>query len=178
MNEFRKAWKAKAKPPGNDESTATFLFMDVALPAGQSKRISSLVEMSKVLREYESEYHFLFHHVLRFAEATDSHYEYGYMMPNVLRRVLDVFLAFKCPGNSGLANKIDQICTQYPDLDKDRLSALERLAQVESHSDNLDDLISFSSMTLEETREATTALLEMMKHVDCKHVEALRRHCQ
>ncbi len=179
MNEFRKAWKNRAKPLKDDEEpTATLLFIDVALPSGQTKRFASFVEMSKLLREYDSEYHFLFHHVLKFAEAGDDHYDYSYMIPNVLRRVLDIFLAFKCPGNSGLPGKLDQICNDYPDLDRDRLSALERLSQVESHSDNLDDLISFSSMTLEESKEATAALLAMMEKVDGLHLAGLRRLCR
>jgi wobble nucleotide-excising tRNase len=179
MNEFRKAWKNRAKPLKDDEEpTATFLFMDVALPAGQTKRVASFVEMPRLLREYDSEYHFLFHHVLKFAEGGDNHYDYGYMIPNILRRVLDIFLAFKCPGNSGLPGKLDQICKDYPDLDRDRLSALERLSQVESHSDNLDDIISFSSMTMEESKEATTALLAMMEKVDGLHVAGLRRLCR
>ncbi|MEE4011285.1 AAA family ATPase [Roseibium sp. FZY0029] len=178
LNEFRKAWKNKARPPDGKDPTATFLFIDVVVPEGASKRVSSLVKMSKLLREYDSEYHFLFSRVLQFYEAGDDFSEYGYMMPNVLRRVLDIFLAFKCPGNSGLPGKIDEICRHYPDLDKDRMNALERLAQVESHSDNLDDLISFSSMTLEETKAATSALLEMMEKVDEKHTTALKRACR
>lgn len=177
LNEFRKHWKNKARPPDGKDPTATMLFIDVVVPEGTQKRAATLVEMSKLLREYESEYHFLFSHVLKFAKAGENYSEYGYMMPNVLRRVLDIFLAFKCPGNSGLPGKIDEICGQYPDLDRDRLSALERLSQVESHSDNLDDLISFSSMALEETRQATDALLGLMSHVDDKHLAALKRIC-
>lgn len=177
MNEFKKAWKNRVKVADAKEPTARFLFIDVTSPQGGDKRVSSLVEMSPLLREYDSEYHFLFHHVVRFSAAANDHFEHGYMMPNVLRRVLDIFLAFKCPGNSGLPGKIAEICAAYPDLDKDRLVALERLAQVESHSDNLDDLISFSSMTLEETKEATSSLLAMMEHVDDKHVAGLKRIC-
>jgi len=174
MNEFRKTWKTKK----GEEPTATFLFIDVSLPKGQQFRTSAIVEMSRLLREYDSEYHFLFHHVLKFSEAENGEYEYAYMMPNVLRRVLDVFLAFRCPGNAGLASKINQLCKGYPEADKDRITALERLAQVESHSDNLDDLISFSSMTLEETKDATIALLDMMSQVDKPHLEALRGICK
>lgn len=174
MNEFRKTWKTKK----GEEPTATFLFIDVSVPKGQSFRTSAIVEMSRLLREYDSEYHFLFHHLLKFSEAENGEYEYAYMMPNVLRRVLDVFLAFRCPGSAGLATKIDQLCRGYPGVDKDRTRALERLTQVESHSDNLDDLISFSSMTLEETKDATIALLDMMSAVDKAHLEALRRICR
>lgn len=57
------------------------------------------------------------------------------------------------------------------------MTALERLTQVESHSENLDDLIGFSSMTLEETRDANATLLEMMRIVDPAHLTHLRRIC-
>ena len=95
MNEFRKEWKNKAKPADGKDATATFLFLDVSLPEGAKRRLTQIVPLSKLLREYDSEYHFLFHHVLRFSELGDGYSEYAYMMPNVLRRVLDVFLAFK-----------------------------------------------------------------------------------
>lgn len=175
MNEFRKAWKRRARPPEGKDPTAAFLFIDVTIPAGQHKRSSTIVEMPRLLREYDSEYHFLFSHVLKFTDNPNAYYDHGYMIPNVLRRVLDVFLAFKCPGSSGLTDQIKKLCKDYPDLDRDRLAALERLAQVESHSDNLDDLLSFSSITLEETHAAANALLDMMDHVDEKHLASLKR---
>ena len=43
---------------------------------------------------------------------------------------------------------------------------------------NLDDLISFSSMTLEETKGATDALLSVMTEVDPSHTAGLRRICR
>jgi wobble nucleotide-excising tRNase len=178
MNEFRKGWKSKAREDKGKDPTAAFLFIDVTIPEGQAKRSSTIVKMSKLLREYDSEYHYLFSHVLRFYETPDAYDDHGYMIPNVLRRVLDVFLAFKCPGNSGLPGQLEKLCADYGDLDRDRLAALERLAQVESHSDNLDDLLSFSTMTLEETRAAAKALIEMMEQVDAKHLAGLRRLCR
>lgn len=178
MNEFRKAWKGKARPPEGKDPSATFLFIDVAIPQGQVRRSSSIVEMPKLLREYDSEYHFLFSHVLRFVDRPDAYDDHGYMLPNVMRRVLDVFLAFKCPGSSGLAGQLVKLYADYPELDRDKLSALERLAQVESHSDNLDDLLTFSSMTIEETQAAANALIGMMHEVDAKHLAGLRRLCR
>lgn len=177
MNEFRKEWKNKAKPADGKDATATFLFLDVSLPEGAKRRLTQIVPLSKLLREYDSEYHFLFHHVLRFSELGDGYSEYAYMMPNVLRRVLDVFLAFKCPGNDGLKGKVQKICDDFDTLDRTKMTALERLSQVESHSENLDDLISFSSMTLEETRGATLSLMELMAHVDERHFKALKKIC-
>lgn len=177
MNEFRKAWKGKVRPAEGKAQTATFLFIDVTIPEGQQRRSSTIIEMSKLLREYDSEYHFLFSHVFRFVNQPDSYDDHGYMIPNVIRRVLDVFLAFKTPGGGGLPSQLDKLCSDYPCLDRERLAALERLAQVESHSDNIDDLLSFSTMTLEETRGAATQLFEMIEHVDPKHLGRLRSLC-
>jgi len=178
MGEFRKAWKNRVRPQPDKEPTATFLFIDVTIPEGQPRRSSTIVEMSKLLREYDSEYHFLFSHVLRFSEKPDAYDDHGYMIPNVMRRVLDVFLAFKAPGSGGLPSQLNKLCTDYPELSRDRLAGLERLAQVESHSDNVDDLLSFSSMTLEETRGAVVVLFEMMELVDSKHFERLKSLCR
>ena len=43
---------------------------------------------------------------------------------------------------------------------------------------NLDDLLSFSAMTLEETRAAPKILLEMMEEVDPKHLANLTKLCR
>ncbi|MBO9724192.1 MAG: AAA family ATPase [Novosphingobium sp.] len=177
MSEFRKAWRGRVRPPKDKEPTANFLFIDVSVPEGQLRRSSTIVEMSKLLREYDSEYHFLFSHVLRFSEKPDAYDDHGYMIPNVMRRVLDVFLAFKCPGSGGLPSQLDKLCTDYPELDRDRLAALERLTQVESHSDNIDDLLSFSTMTLEETRGAVAALFELIEKADPKHLARVKSLC-
>ncbi len=133
--------------------------------------------MSKLLREYDSEYHFLSSHVLRFVKRPDAYDDHGYMIPNVIRRVLDVFLAFKCPGGGGLPSQLEKLCKDYPTLDREKLAALERLTQVESHSDNVDDLLSFSTMTLEETRGAAITLFTMMEEVDAKHLMRLKSLC-
>lgn len=178
MSEFRKAWKGRVRPTAGKDPTATFLFIDVTIPEGRPRRSSTIIEMSKLLREYDSEYHFLFSHVLRFVEQPNAYEDHGYMMPNVIRRVLDVFLAFKCPGGGGLSGQLDKLCADYPELDREQLTALERLVQVESHSDNVDDLLSFSTMTLEETRGAAVALFHTIQKVDSKHLERLKGLCR
>jgi hypothetical protein len=62
-------------------------------------------------------------------------------MPNALRKVLDIFLAFKLPGSEGLSNKVDNITNGGYGLDAARICALDRLVQLESHADNLDDVV-------------------------------------
>jgi hypothetical protein len=100
------------------------------------------------------------------------------MMPNVIRRVLEVFLAFRIPRNGPLIDKIKELCKGDHSLDAARMIALERLSQVESHSDNLDDLVAHSSMTLEEAFDANAALLVLMGKVDSAHLTGLRKYCK
>jgi wobble nucleotide-excising tRNase len=178
MNEFKKAWKHQAYPRKADSMpTATLLFLDVRIPEDGSARSTRLIEMSKLLREYDSEYHFLCHKVLEFEKAGFGYSEYGFMMPNVIRRVLELFLAFKVPGSGPMKDKLSELCKRHPDLDPVRITALERLSQVESHSDNLDDLIAHSSMTIEEARDASGTLLMLMETADEMHTKLIRKHC-
>lgn len=175
MNEFKKGlWKsrAKAKPP-----TAAFLYLDVQLPLGNARRTTKIVEMPKYLRAYDSEYYFLYERTLRFVEDPDAS-PYFHLMPNVLRRMLDVFLAFKDPGSHEFAVKLRNVAEGVEGVDPDRLAALERLSQVESHSDSLDDLISFSSMTIEETKGAAAALLNFINAVDEPHGRRMAELCR
>lgn len=175
MNEFKKAWKRWAEP---DVSKASLKFIDVSIPASTMTRSANIIELPKHLREYESEYHYLFQKVMAFEVAGASHFEYAFMMPNVLRRVLEVFLAFKVPRSGNLNDKLKTLCERHDKLDQERLNALERLSQVESHSDSLDDLIMQSSMTVEESRDANSALLHLMEVVDSAHLIDLRKYCR
>jgi wobble nucleotide-excising tRNase len=177
MNEFKKHWKgwAKGEP---DKVKARLKFIDVIVPASTMLRTANIIDLPVHLREYESEYHYLFEKVLRFEEAAEGHFDYAFMMPNVLRRVLEIFLAFKVPRSGNISDKLKTLCERHKDLDLDRLNALERLTQVESHSDNLDDLITQSAMTVEESRDANTALLHLMKTVDGDHHSDLEKYCK
>ncbi len=111
MNEAKKWLKRKTeKEAGADKATASLMFLDAIQPDGNDTRHTSIKEMPRHIREYESEYQYLFHLVLRFLETADEA-GYFYVMPNALRKVLDIFLAFKMPGSAGLSNKVEKLAT-------------------------------------------------------------------
>jgi hypothetical protein len=83
--------------------------------------------------------------------------------------------AERVPGSDGLSNKVDGIAKGGYGLDPARIRALDRLVQLESHADNLDDLVTFSSMTIEETKDAADALMALMETLDKKHYEVAGR---
>jgi len=178
MNEFRKAWIKRAYPEDGRAATAGLFFLDVRMPEASTRRLSQIIEMPKHLRSYDSEYHFLCSKSLEFEAAGSGHSDSWFMMPNVIRRILEVFLAFKAPGTHSLKEKLMNLVKNLDGVDEVRVRALERLVQVESHSDSLDDLISISSMNVEETRDANAALLLLMAKADPEHEKAIRRQCR
>ncbi|MDZ7839633.1 MAG: AAA family ATPase [Gammaproteobacteria bacterium] len=163
-----------------EDASAALLFIDTVQPHGNHSRRSRIVELPKHLREYESEYHYLFHMVLRFLDAEEDRTNYFFVMPNVLRKILEIFLAFKRPGSSGLSSKIEGLAREAEDIgiDQIRIRALDRLAHVESHGDNIDDLVTASSMTVEETTVAAESLLELVEMMDSEHSRRMHRQCQ
>ena len=113
----------------------------------------------------------------RLADSEGLNYEHLYLMPNAMRKVLDIFLAFKVPGPDGLKSKLDTLVRTHPHFDANQLMALDRLVQLESHADNLDDLVAFSSMTIEEARDASKAIIALMLEMDEAHLTRLQQLC-
>lgn len=183
MNEMKKWMKPltesglrhRGKDPA--DATAAMFFIETVQPNGQDSRMSSIIELPKYIREYESEYQYLFHLVLRCRDRAEGREAYYFVMPNALRKILDVFLAFKEPGGMGLTPKLQKVGAGAG-LEGPKLVALERLAQAESHADNLDDLVSFSSMTVEELDNAISSLLEFIEVVDKTHFDRMCSLCR
>jgi hypothetical protein len=126
--------------------------LDAVQDAGSETRASSIKILPALIREYESEYHYLFHLVLEFSRSPDGRTGYFYVMPNALRKVLEIFLAFKMLGSEGLSDKVENVAKGQHGIDPARIRALDLLVQLESHADNLDDLETFSSMTIDDNR--------------------------
>jgi hypothetical protein len=148
MNEAKKWLKGKAYPRDPVKSpSASLLFIATTVSPCGTIRSSSICELPVLLREYDSEYQYLFSLVYLFSEGRAD--EFAYLMPNAMRKVLEVFLAFKCPGSSGMEAKLDQGTVKNCGVDPASLAALARLSSVESHGDSLDDLIKLPAMTIE-----------------------------
>ena len=100
MNEVKKWLKPLARDDRNPP-TASLYFLDIRLAAGGA-RSARIRPLPKLLRDYDSEYHYLFSLVILFIadEADNSHL--GYILPNVMRKILEMFLTFKMPGPDGL----------------------------------------------------------------------------
>lgn len=98
-------------------------------------RAARLHELDPLLKDYESEYHYLFKRVFDEASKTpqadlSSYYEH----PNLARRLLESFLAFRLPGDQGKTfhQRLDLIA-----VDAAVRSRIYRFLNAYSHSDRI-----------------------------------------
>jgi wobble nucleotide-excising tRNase len=173
MNEAKKWLKGKAYPRDDSKiPTASMFFLSTAVSPCGTIRSSSIGELPTLLREYDSEYQYLFSLIFLFTEGRSD--DLAYLMPNAMRKVLELFLAFKCPGSSGVEGKLEQSPVRDCGIDPASVAALARLSNVESHGDSLDVLIMLPTLTIEESKEAAHSLFKLMELLDADHFNGMK----
>jgi wobble nucleotide-excising tRNase len=138
--------------------------------AGQ--RSASLAPIDPLLERYESEYHYLFKRVHEEAHRGDAEVmlEDYYGMPNLARRLVETFLAFRYPDRPGdLAKQIDEV-----DFDSGKKTRILRFLHTYSHSGSIADPEHDPSI-LSETRPVLRELLELIKKCDPGHFEGMKK---
>lgn len=145
--------------------------------AGLGHRRSSIEKLSKLLREYESEYHYLFFLIGSAAKDKSVSDELSVLLPNAIRKGLDTFLAFRHPSSSPIEEKAADLVADIETFDKVRLSALLRLVQTESHADSIADSVSFCPMSTEEAYEACQNFMYYISVVDPDHFLRMKDIC-
>lgn len=134
--------------------------------AGQ--RSSSLCWIDALLEQYESEYHYLFACVYRVWLAPPaSSLEVYYHVPNMARRLLEGFLAFKVPQASGdLYNAL-----QIVQFEENKKTRILRFVHTQSHGADL--VPGHDPTALGECRGVLEDLFGLMKALDDGHFSAM-----
>jgi wobble nucleotide-excising tRNase len=168
---FRQARNWFHKLPGQRKlerarRPARFFMVECVSAAGV--RGSTLRWIDRLLEEYESEYHYLFACVHRaWTMPTSAGLEAYYHIPNVARRLLESFLAFKVPDASGeLYNAL-----QLVSFDGDRKTRILRFLHTQSHGSGL--VPSHDPSGLGECPAVLSDLFELMRSLDDRHVAAM-----
>jgi len=135
---------------------------------GEQRR-ATICQLDPLLEEYESEYQYLFACVYRGAlNSAAAKLEENYILPNVARRLLESFLAFRYPGTSGeLREKMKVV--KFDEVKKQRIL---RFLHMHSHSDAVDEPQHDFSL-LSETNSVLTDLLELIETEDKPHFDAM-----
>src|SRR5690606_5364275 len=110
-------------------SKSSFYMLECVQSNGQ--RSAVLRPLDRLLQKYESEYHFLFACIYRVANApSPESMETCYHMPNIARRLLESFLAFRHPDAfDSMWGALKQLTTS----DEARKSRILNFVQTHSH---------------------------------------------
>ena len=134
------------------------------------RRVSKIQRLDPLLERYESEYHYLFARVYQSIEGVDATLEDNYMLPNLARRVLETFLAFRQPDNSGdLWNRLGQVS-----FDEAKKTGILRFVHTHSHRDTIGEAEHDPSV-LGESSAVLADLLDLIKSEDRSHFDAMVR---
>lgn len=130
-----------------------------------ANRTSTIKKIDPMLSKYESEYHYLFKRVHDSSTALSLSWEDAYPLPNISRRLLDGFLAFRVPTKAKFPAKLS---TAAGNFSQDRLARLERFLQLHSHGDWIP--IPEQDLTpLDGVHSATKDVMEYLKEADSEH---------
>lgn len=145
---------------------ARFYMIECIAINGQ--RSSSIQWIDPLLEKYESEYHYLFACVYRVWSAPPaSSLEDYYHVPNVARRLLEAFLAFKYPQVSGELHKSLELVI----YDESRKTRILRFLHTQSHGADITP--SHDHSLLGECRAVLQEMFDLMRTVDDGHCSAM-----
>ena len=152
---------------GEDKKQRRFYLMK-ALVRGD-ERFSSLSRLDPLLEWYESEYHYLFKLVSVEAGRDDNvvDLEQYYGLPNIARRLLEAFLAFRHPDGNNLHQRIERV-----PFDSAKKARVLRLLETYSHADRITDP-DHDPTLLSETRPILKDLLALIEASDPEHYRAM-----
>lgn len=136
-------------------------------------RNGSIVKLDPLLEYFESEYHFLFKrvHVEAERDATSADLADLYPLPNIARRLLEAFLAFKYPALfiDGLQKTLDAVS-----FDAAKKIRIIRFTHSYSHSDRIDDQ-GMDMTLLSEAPQIMKEILELIETTDKQHFDGMMK---
>ena len=166
-NWFRYLNQKGQKKKNVSQRPARFFMLESALE--ENKRSSAIRRLDPLLEQYESEYQYLFARVYRAStELASQGLEQNYVLPNVARRMLEAFLAFRQPQISG---GLRQNLNAVP-FDEVKKLRILRFLHTHSHSIAVGEP-EHDLTALAEGPAVLKDLLEMIKSLDDAHFSAM-----
>lgn len=130
-------------------------------------RRASVQHMDRELREYESEYHYLFKRLKEMRADQDGTIAKAYPVPNIARKVWETFLYYRVPNGKNPHTKTTALKEQGYDALK--LDAIYKFTNDQSHMTGG----GFDPALVPETKKVLDELFEMMELISPEHFNVL-----
>ena len=173
---FKQAKNWLGHMPKNDSLKRVAKYQ-IECECGASCRISKICSLHKLLDEYDSEYYYLFKKVYSIGNNSDPtvSLDQYYGMPNLARRLVEAFFAFKQPNllkgnsNSSLFKVIEG--TNLNTVEKTKI---DRFLNIFSHLQNIGEQDHDISI-LSETPAIMKSVLKMIEAEDPGHFKEMKK---
>lgn len=148
--------------------SARFYMLESMLEDGV--RNSTIQHLNPLLEKYNSEYHYLFAKIYKASkEKSSSNLEENYVLPNIARRMLEAFLAFRMPQ---MQDKLWQQLKKIQ-FDESKKIRIYRFLNTHSHSAAVGES-EHGLSALNEGPSVLKDLMKMMESEDSKHFLAMK----
>jgi len=168
---------AKARENNKTEKSSPCEFFMVENFTETDVRKAKIVKLDKTLRNYKSEYHFLFSLLKEFKEIDLSYADF-YTISNVARRFFDIFADFKIPDSRDQKSKLDAIVKEINSKNEkiSKVAYEKTYKLLNEFSHNSDPTSTIEHKDKSESKEAIETLLEIVRESDPKHYEILEKN--
>jgi len=145
-----------------------------------SGRRAELAALDPLLSEYESEYSYLFSQVVKGAGESAGEIERFYHYPNIARRVLEAFLAFRLPNSAHTweDNRFNSDMHGYLHelgFDAAKTNRILNFLNAHSHNARPDGSVDHDESILLETPAVLADVLELIEHADSNHCTEMKK---
>lgn len=159
---------ANKRPKKNEPKPSEFFMLKPVIDNGQ--KVSKIMPLHNLLRNYESEYHYLFSMVYKASSANNNSSESFYGLQNMGRRLLEYVFAFKQPDETGdLFTKL----TKLEGFDSAKKVSIIRFANTYSH--NQINELGHDLSVVAETTSISKCILELIEHIDKDHYKRMEK---
>lgn len=131
-------------------------------------RTASINRLDQLLQNFDSEYHYLFSVIYEFSKKDNNDLGYYYHIPNIARRLLEAFLAFRQPSGDTLHKQLERI-----DFDTAKKARIYRFVNVHSHGGAIEEGPEHDISILSETPAVLKDFLQLMEFEDKKHYDQM-----
>jgi len=172
----------KARAEGRPEKPMPCEFFMVENFIESDVRKAKIVELDKTLRNYKSEYHFLFSLLNKFKDVELDYADF-YTIGNVARRFFDIFADFKIPDSRDQKQKMEAIVKESNEGKEENKKISDpdwnkAYKLVNEFSHNSDPTSTIEHKDKSESKDAIKILLNIVKESDPKHYEILTKNTE
>ena len=141
-------------------------FYLVERTTNETKDESQIIQLPLLLLKFKSEYCYLFSLIYNFKKTPTKDFEQLYNLPNIIRRYLEAFAAFKYLSTRNVDENLDQLITDTVQCERVR-----KFIHYHSHSLSTNRIMQFSDM--KECADVANIVLKAVETIDKEHFDSL-----